>query len=162
MPTQSSSVVVINEKMEVFLIFREDARVWALPAGGLEPGETFDQAGVRETREETGYGIETESLVSEYWRPQYPNGGDRMRVYPGHMIGGDPSGHDWDRLAVKWHSLDALPKRLFISSRQHIEDAYIKPKIEPIERAKHFPECRRLSWQVSLGFERCVIGFGNM
>ena len=132
MPSQSSSVVVVNQKNEVLLIFREDARVWALPAGGLELGETFEQAGMREIREETGYEIEIDRLVGKYWRPQYPDGGDQMQVYTGYVIGGDPSRHDWETLAVSWFSLDALPKRLFRFSREHIHDACINPKVEPI------------------------------
>jgi ADP-ribose pyrophosphatase YjhB (NUDIX family) len=83
MATQSSSVVVFNAKQEILLVLREDARVWALPAGGLEPGETFEQAAIREVREETGYDVELERLVGKYWRPQYPKGGDKMQVFVG-------------------------------------------------------------------------------
>jgi ADP-ribose pyrophosphatase YjhB (NUDIX family) len=83
MATQSSSVVVFNAKQEILLVLREDARIWALPAGGLEPGETFEQAAIRQVREETGYNVELERLVGKYWRPQYPKGGDRMQVFVG-------------------------------------------------------------------------------
>jgi ADP-ribose pyrophosphatase YjhB (NUDIX family) len=123
MATQSSSVVVFNDSQEVLLVLREDARVWALPAGRREAGETFEQAAVRETREETGYGIQLERLIGVYWRPQYPNGGDRMQVFAGRIVEGDPSKHDWESLDVKWFPLDALPKRLFKFSLEHIQDA---------------------------------------
>jgi ADP-ribose pyrophosphatase YjhB (NUDIX family) len=70
MATKGSSVVVFNEDNEVLLGLREDLRIWALPAGRMEPGETYEQAAVREVREETGYEVELERLVGNYWRPQ--------------------------------------------------------------------------------------------
>jgi ADP-ribose pyrophosphatase YjhB (NUDIX family) len=54
MPTKSSSVVVLDGHGQVLLVLREDARIWALPAGRCEPGERCEQAAVREVREETG------------------------------------------------------------------------------------------------------------
>lgn len=133
MATQSSSVVIFNDKREVLLIFREDARIWALPAGGLEPGETFEQAAIREAREETGYEVDLDRLVGEYWRPQYPRGGDRMRVFTGRVVGGDPANHDWESLAVGWFPLNELPPRLFVLSREHIQDACLNSD-RPFER----------------------------
>lgn len=123
MPTCGSSVVVFSDSREVLLVLREDARTWALPAGRAEAGETYEQAAVREVREETGYEVELERLVGDYWRPQFPRGGNKMRVYVGRVIAGDPSAHDWESLDVKWFPLGALPKRLFKFSREHIEDA---------------------------------------
>ncbi|MDY7077348.1 MAG: NUDIX domain-containing protein [Chloroflexota bacterium] len=137
MATQSSSVVVFNDKQEILLVLREDARVWALPAGGLEPGETFEQAAIREVCEETGYNVELEWLVGKYWRPQYPKGGDRMRVFVGRAISGDISEHDWESIAVRWFPLDTLPKRLFKFSREHIQDACAYSG-EPFEREQRF------------------------
>jgi 8-oxo-dGTP pyrophosphatase MutT (NUDIX family) len=133
MATQSSSVVVFNDKHEVLLILREDARIWALPAGGVEAGESFEQAAIRETREETGYEVELTRFVGEYWRPQYPRGGDRMRVFTGRVAGGDPANHDWESLAVRWFPLDRLPQRLFTLSGEHIRDACAHPE-KPFQR----------------------------
>jgi 8-oxo-dGTP diphosphatase len=63
MATQSSAALVFNDNEEVLLVLREDARIWALPAGRREAGETFEQAAIRETGEETGYSIELERLI---------------------------------------------------------------------------------------------------
>jgi 8-oxo-dGTP pyrophosphatase MutT (NUDIX family) len=138
MPTQGSSTVILNVKNEVLLILREDARIWALPAGHVEPGETFEQAAVREAREETGYEIALERLVGRYWRPQFPNGGNLQHVYAGHVTGGDPSQHDWESLAVKWFPLDALPWRLFSFSREQILDARAG-ETAPLQREQRLP-----------------------
>jgi 8-oxo-dGTP pyrophosphatase MutT (NUDIX family) len=143
MATQSSSVVVFNGNQEILLILREDARIWALPAGRVEPGETFEQAAIREVREETGYEIVLERLVGEYWRPQFPQGGDTMRVFTGRVAGGDPAQHDWESLAVSWFPLAALPKRLFKFSWEHIQDACLHSE-------KPFEKVQRLYWTQAL------------
>src|SRR6266545_7899789 len=79
MSTQGSSCVVLNQKGEVLLVLRQDFRIWALPGGGLEPNETWEQAAVRETLEETGYEVEILQYVGEYWRPQMSEGQGDLR-----------------------------------------------------------------------------------
>jgi 8-oxo-dGTP pyrophosphatase MutT (NUDIX family) len=143
MATQSSSVVVFNDKQEVLLILREDVRLWALPAGGLEPGESFEQAAVREAREETGYEIELVRRVGDYWRPQYPRGGDTMRVFTGRVVRGDPANHDWEAVAVNWFPLAELPPRLFRLSREHIEDACRQPE-QPFKKEQRLPRTQAM------------------
>jgi 8-oxo-dGTP pyrophosphatase MutT (NUDIX family) len=137
MPTDSSSVVVFDDRGHVLLMLREDAHIWALPAGRCEPGETYEEAAMHETCEETGYEIELLRVVGDYWRPQMPLGGDQMRVYVGRVTGGDPSAHDWESLDVRWFPLDALPGSLFPFSREHIEDALADTKV-PFRKEQRF------------------------
>jgi 8-oxo-dGTP pyrophosphatase MutT (NUDIX family) len=135
--TESGKVVVFSDRDEVLLVLRRDGRFWTLPGGGREPGESCEQAAVREVREETGYEIELERVVGDYWRPQMPHGGDEMRVYVGHVTGGDPSAHDWESLDVRWFPLDALPRWLFRFSAEHIQDAVADSRA-PFQREQRF------------------------
>lgn len=67
----------------VLLIARRNAAgraQWTLPKGGLEPGETDEQAALREVAEETGYGavISHHLGTIDYWFVWRP---DRIRYH---------------------------------------------------------------------------------
>ena len=139
MQTNGSSCVVINEKEEVLLVLREDFRIWALPGGGVEPDETTEQAAVRETLEETGYRVEILQYIGEYWRPQMSHGkGDLRHVFLAQAIGGTPAQHDDESIDVRWFPANALPKRMFRFSREHIDDALARPAM-PLKKEQRLP-----------------------
>lgn len=54
-----------HERILLALWNEGPAPAWTLPGGGVEPGETPEQAAVRETREETGYDVELVRLLGE-------------------------------------------------------------------------------------------------
>jgi 8-oxo-dGTP pyrophosphatase MutT (NUDIX family) len=55
---QAARVILLDADNRVYLMFfapgREGAGVWITPGGGLDPGETFEQAAARELWEELG------------------------------------------------------------------------------------------------------------
>ena len=56
---------ILNEKHQILLGLRKSAHgngTWCPPGGHMEYGESFEAAGVRETREETGLEIEPKRL----------------------------------------------------------------------------------------------------
>ena len=54
-----------NGAVEVLVIHRPKYDDWTLPKGKLEPGESVEDAAVREVHEETGYATEIERRVGE-------------------------------------------------------------------------------------------------
>ena len=73
-------IVVLNKKNQVFLAKRIDnpKNFWQMPQGGVDNGEDFYQAAIRELQEETS--IKTISLIKEI---------DGLTTYllPNHLIG---------------------------------------------------------------------------
>ena len=66
------AAAVIVRDGTVLLIRRrqkEGTLLWALPSGGVEPGETAEQAAVRETREEVGLTVLAQSVLGERIHP---------------------------------------------------------------------------------------------
>jgi ADP-ribose pyrophosphatase YjhB (NUDIX family) len=89
----------------------------------VEPGESWENAAVREVQEETGYLIEIGRFVGEYWRHEMPDGGDLKYVYTGHIIGGTAIERGAETRQVKWFSLAQLPFSLSGFMREYIQDA---------------------------------------
>ncbi|WP_214845376.1 NUDIX domain-containing protein [Exiguobacterium sp. S90] len=52
-----AATVCVNEKNEVLMIKSYGSEAWAVPSGGIEPGETAAECCVREVMEETGYHV---------------------------------------------------------------------------------------------------------
>ena len=94
----SANVVVVNDADEILLIRRSDNGNWALPGGGVEFGESLAQAGVRETREESGIDCEITGVSGIYTDPGhvilYTSDGEVRQefsiVLTARAIGGQP------------------------------------------------------------------------
>ncbi len=62
-----AGIVFSPDRTQVLLILRRDVPVWVLPGGGIDPGETPEDAVVREILEETGLTVKIDSLVGTYF-----------------------------------------------------------------------------------------------
>lgn len=60
-------VLLFPNKQDILLIRRADVSVWALPGGGIDPGESPKEAIYREVSEETGVKEVTLNLVTTYY-----------------------------------------------------------------------------------------------
>lgn len=59
--------VVFDDRKENFLLVkRRDVPVWVLPGGGIDPGESPEQAAIREVKEETGVSARIVRKVAVY------------------------------------------------------------------------------------------------
>lgn len=61
-----SGILFSEDRKEILLIKRRDVPVWVLPGGGIDPGETPEEAVLREMEEETGYKVTIKRKVAEY------------------------------------------------------------------------------------------------
>ena len=109
-PTWCFSLVVVRLGPR-FLIVHEakHGQLWYLPAGRVEPGETFAEAAIRETREEAGIDVALDGIVRIEHTPS--RDGARMRVlFVAHPIDDRPpkSVPDDESLGAAWVTLDEL------------------------------------------------------
>lgn len=58
--------IILEKDGQILLQHRKDNDVWGIPGGVMEPGETFIEAAIRETWEETGLRAEDLSLFGLY------------------------------------------------------------------------------------------------
>jgi len=65
-PYPCGDAAVFNARGEILLIQRADDRLWAMPGGAFEVGETPAEAACREAWEETGLAVEPLALIGVY------------------------------------------------------------------------------------------------
>lgn len=139
MPTQGASTIVLSDdRKSVLLIKREDLRLWAVPGGGIEAGESCEEAAIREAREETGYEIALDRFIGRYWHPQTPHGGDWQHVFQAHIVGGAAIASGPETAAVRFFPVDHLPRFMVPWARVHVRDALANLP-SPIERIEYLP-----------------------
>ena len=92
-------------------------RLWALPKGTPERGETREQTALREVNEETGLQVRTQCFIGsiQYWFVR-PHDGVRCHktvlYYLMDSVGGDTSLHDNEFDEVRWFSVDDALKTM--------------------------------------------------
>lgn len=120
----SAGGVVVDDRDDgrrwVLLIARRNAAgqpQWTLPKGGIEEGETPEEAALREVREETGYTADTHGELGtiDYWFVWRP---DRVRYhkfvhyYLMATDGTPPGERDDEAESVEWVPLEIALVRL--------------------------------------------------
>ncbi len=107
--------VVVFKHDNVLLVQRAKpprAGTWSIPGGMQELGETAQQAGIREVREETGITVAIDGLI-DIIDVILPAEDGRIRThytlidYHAHWLSGDPKAAD-DAHDARWVRLDAL------------------------------------------------------
>ena len=125
----SVNVGVINERGELLLIRRTDNENWAMPGGAMDIGETIAEAGVRETREETGIECEVVRLVGVYTNPRHVmlyTSNDEVRqecslVFAARPAGGELTTSSESR-EVRWVAPDEIERyTMHPSMRQRVQ-----------------------------------------
>ena len=130
-----------EEGVEIILVGRTADRLWALPKGtpergetreqtalrevteetGPDPGETLEETALREVREETGLEVRIVDTVGqvEYWYTA-PDGNRLQKTVHYYLMeptGGDTANHDHEFDLVEWRHL-AEAERLLTHKNQ--------------------------------------------
>jgi ADP-ribose pyrophosphatase YjhB (NUDIX family) len=114
--TMGAGALIIDDQRRVLLGLRGDNRLWGIPAGQMELGETPAGTAIRETYEEIGLRIRVTKLMGVYTGSNafhtYPDGnqiqvaGARFRA---EVVGGDLKPDGYETLDVQWFDVDHLP-----------------------------------------------------
>lgn len=113
------AAAIIIDHGHILLIYRSrrGKAYWVFPGGGVESGETAEQAVVREVREETSCVVDVSKLL---YRETFPDGGENHYYLCGY-ISGEPRldlgaieqtvmAQDADQVyAPQWVPLETLP-----------------------------------------------------
>ena len=127
----SAGGVVVRKRdgLEVCLIRPSGRSVWGLPKGGVEDGETFAEAAVREISEETGIeGVIEGELgsidYSFYSREAHGRIHKTVHYFLVRATGGDTAKHDHEVSEARWmHLREALRLMTYPNERQIVRRA---------------------------------------
>ena len=105
-----------EEGIEIVLGVRTAERLWALPKGTPDAGETLEETALREVREETGLEVRIVDTVGqvEYWYTASDGGRVQKTVhyYLMEPTGGDTANHDDEFDSVEWRHLSEAERLL--------------------------------------------------
>ena len=122
MPKLGVNVAVFRNG-RILLTKREDFEVWCLPGGGIEDGESFAQAAVRETREETGLEVRLTRLVGVYSRLG-PRGDVHIVLFAAQPVGGQERLQPGEVIEIGWFREDEIPQDTMDWYRRRIANAF--------------------------------------
>ena len=117
-----------GDAIDALLIGRGEPRLWSLPKGHVEAGETDEQAALREVREETGCNAEIIVKLSDisYWF--YVNQRKHKKsvhFYLMRYTSGDTADHDHEADEARWFEIEEAKHSLkYLNERRLVDMAF--------------------------------------
>jgi 8-oxo-dGTP pyrophosphatase MutT (NUDIX family) len=117
----------VDGRLQVLLVHRRSPRLWALPKGTPDSGETVEETALRETREETGLEVAIERQLRSI-RYFFVRGTTRfhktVHFFLMRPIGGALDDHDAEFDEVRWVEVEeALAILNHDTERSVVEEA---------------------------------------
>lgn len=126
----SAGGIVFNNKGEVLLTQHSSNHYWGFPKGNIEKGETSQEAGVREVKEEAGVEAEIVEKVGDS-KYVYSKDGEKIfkivTLFLMRYKSGDLKDHGWEVSEARWFTLkEALKTLSFSQDKRLFKEALVK------------------------------------
>lgn len=113
----SAGGIVFNDKGQVLVTQHSQNKHWSFPKGLIDPGQTTEEAALREVREEGGIVAE---IIGKAGYSKYVYSFKEEKIFKVvtyffmKYVSGDPKDHDWEVSEAGWFAPeDALKKLTF-------------------------------------------------
>ncbi len=126
------AVIIFDNQKRILLQKRADVGLWSIPAGHVQPGETVEQAAIREVYQDTGLHIEPQKLIGIYSDPEsqtfeYPDGRLVQFVtsyFQAEIIGGTTATKNKEMVELEYFAPNRLPHDLLPMHPRWLVDAF--------------------------------------
>ncbi len=115
-----TQTIVENEDGGILMLLREDFRLWTIPGGGLDAGETLQEGASREVLEETGIEVAFKDIIGVY---EIDRGNHYVFVFSAKPVGGEPTTSS-ESLEVRYFQPAELPDNMVPSGPDRVQ-AYL-------------------------------------
>lgn len=114
-----------GKEIEVVIAARESGKIWCLPKGAVEKGETIEEAALREVKEETGLKAKIVGKIDKieywfYWKPEDVRYHKFVHFFLMEYSIGDFCWHDFELDEVKWAAIDEAMEVLSYKSERGV------------------------------------------
>ncbi len=114
----SAGGIVFNSQGQVLVTQHSQNKHWSFPKGLIDPGQTIEEAALREVREEGGVVAEIVDKVG-YNKYIYTLNGEKIfkvvTFFLMKYISGNPKDHDWEVSEAGWYEVEDALKQLTFS-----------------------------------------------
>jgi len=131
--------LIVNKKGEVLFTQRNEPKYkkwhkfWQIPGGGIEFGETPEEALMREMKEEVGVKVKIERLLpvagSSVWRFTKLDLQAILLCYLCRIVKGKPNSDHWETLDLVWLNPRKLEHKKFLPLTKKFISVYLNGKI---------------------------------
>ncbi len=131
--------IIIEYKGGIVLIERKNEPLgWAIPGGFVDVGESLEEAGIREAKEETSLDVTLNHLLYVYGKPDRDPRGQTVTVVYTASGAGQLKGAD-DAKAAHVFTVETLPDNLVFDHREVLSDyfAFMRTGARPLPDPKH-------------------------
>ena len=113
----SAGGIVFNSEGKVLVTQHSQNHHWSFPKGLIDPGQTTEEAAIREVKEEGGVEAEIIDKIG-YNKYVYTYEGEKIfkvvTYFLMKYLSGDPKDHDWEVSEANWYTVeDALNQLTF-------------------------------------------------
>ncbi len=123
-----AGTIILNQQNQMLLMKRSDNLLWSTLGGSLNLGETFEQAAIREAKEEANITISKLKLFKivsgEEYKYTYPNGDQvyfACAIFYTYDYKGKLKIDNEETLELKFFEMDQLPKHINPPDKLFIE-----------------------------------------
>ncbi len=128
----SAGGIVFNKVNQILVTQHSINKHWSFPKGLIDPGQTTEEAALREVKEEGGVEAEILGKVGYNKYTYILNGEKIFKVVTYFLmkyLSGDPKDHDWEVSEAGWYSPEEALKQLSFSQ----DKALLKKALEMIK-----------------------------